>query len=271
MSRAAPLLAAPAPAGGPARLPWLPALVATLALGAAAALWLAAHPTGAVWAGLTPGDCAEYCEAHTRCGALASRPVVQQPLNTWSNLAFVFVGLLAVRTRPRSLALLFAASALTLGAGSFWFHASVTREAQWLDMVGTYAAVVAIGALGLERLGVRAASAVAIALVLDGALAVFKWRIDARIVLPLLVVAASLPIVLVVRARRGSARAALLPLGLLVVATLVREADVRRVLCQPDSLLVQGHALWHLLCAAALGAAWRFLAVLPPIRAGALR
>jgi len=73
-----------------------------------------------------------------------------------------------------------------------------------------------------------------------------------------LVVAASVPIVLAVRAGRGSARAALAPLALLVVATALREADVRRVLCWPDSALYQGHALWHLLCAA-----WRFLANLP--------
>jgi hypothetical protein len=270
VTRPAPLLVASAPAGGPAPLPWLPALVATLALVAAGALWLSAHPSGALWAGLTPGDCAEYCEAHTRCGPLATRPSVQQPLNAWSNAAFVFVGLLALRTRPRSLALLFAASALTLGVGSFWFHASVTREAQWLDMVGTYAAVVAIGALGIERLGVRAATALLLALALDAVLAVFKWRIDSRVVLPLLVVAVSLPPVLAVRAGRGSARAALLPLGLLLAATLAREADVRRALCRPDSLLFQGHALWHVLCALSLGATWRFLAVLPP-RAGAPR
>jgi hypothetical protein len=135
-------------------------------------------------------------------------------------------------------------------------------------MVGTYAAVVAVGALGLERLGVRTATAVALALALDVALAVFKWRISAHVVLPLLVVASAAPMVLAVRAGRGSARAALAPLALLVVATALREADVRRVLCWPDSVWFQGHALWHVLCAASLGASWRFLSTLPPARAG---
>lgn len=252
-------------APGPAPLPWLPALAGTLALLAAALLWLAAHPSGAVWADLTPADCAEYCEASTRCGPPATRPAVQQPLDAWSNAAFVLVGLLALRARPRGLALLFAGSALGLGIGSFWFHASLTREAQWLDMAGTYAAVVAVGAFGLARLGVvGTAGALGLALALDAALAAFKWQLDARVVLPLLVAAAAAPIALAVRAGRGSGRAALVPLGLLAAALLLREWDVRRVLCWPESALFQGHAAWHVLCAAALFAAWRFLALLPP-------
>lgn len=271
MSRAESLALPAASPPRPTPLPWAAALAGTIALVAAGALWLAAHPTGALWAGLTPADCAEYCEAHTRCGPLATRAVVQQPLNSWSNAAFVFVGLLGLATRPRALGVLFAASAVVLGIGSFWFHASVTREAQWLDMVGTYAAVVAVGALGLERLGVRAATAVAIALALDVALAVFKWQISAHVVLPLLVVAGAIPMVLAVRAGRGTARAALLPLALLVAATALREADVRRVLCWPDSLWFQGHALWHVLCATSLGAAWRFLSNLAPARSEAAR
>ena len=245
-------------------LAWRPALLGTAALVALAAGVLAVYPDGTLWSAMTPADCEEYCEAHTRCGPLATRPSVQQPLNSWSNAAFVFVGLLAIRTRPRALALLFAGSAGLLGVGSFVFHAAVTRETQWLDMVGTYAAVVSVAALGLHQLGVRANVAVALALVVDGLFALFKWRIDAWVALPLLVIATAIPMILAVRAGRGSARAALLPLALLVIAVALREADVRRVLCWPDSLFFQGHALWHVLCAASLGASWHFLARLPP-------
>jgi hypothetical protein len=245
-------------------LAWRPALLGTAVLVALAAGVFAAFPDGTLWSGMTPADCAEYCEAHTRCGPLATRPSVQQPLNSWSNAAFVFVGLLAIRTRPRALALLFAGSAGLLGVGSFAFHAAVTRETQWLDMVGTYAAVVSVAALGLHKLGLRAGVAVALALVVDGLFALFKWRIDAWVALPLLVIAAAIPMILAVRAGRGSARAAVLPLALLLFAVALREADVRRVLCWPDSLLFQAHALWHVLCAASLGASWHFLARLVP-------
>jgi hypothetical protein len=243
-----------------AGLAWRPALVGTLLLGAVAVAFFAQNPNGTLWSAMTPADCAEYCEAHLRCGPLASRPSVQQPLNSWSNAAFVFVGLLALRARPRAPAVLFAASAVLLGIGSFSFHAAITRETQWLDMVGTYAAIVAVAALGLQRLGARAGAVVALALVVDVLIAWFKWQIEARVALPLLVLAAAVPMALAVRAGRGSAKAALLPLGLLLIAVALREADVRRVLCWPDSVLFQGHALWHVLCAASLGASWHFLA-----------
>jgi hypothetical protein len=244
-------------------VPWTAALVGTLALMGVFALFFAANPSGELWAALTPGDCPEYCEAHTRCEPAFLRASMHQPANARSSWAFVFVGLLALRTRPRALALLFSLSAIVLGIGSLLFHASITREMQWLDMVGTYAAVVALAAFGAARLGVRPAVALAAALAVDVLLAVFKWRIDAWIALPLLVAAAAAPIVLAVRAGRGSASAALVPLALLAVATALREADVRRAVCWPDSLL-QGHALWHLLCAASLGTAFRFLATLAP-------
>ncbi len=254
----------------PSRSPlaWRPALVGTGALVVLGIAIFATVPDGTLWAAMTPADCTEYCERHTRCGPLATRPSVQQPLNSWSNAAFVFVGLLALRTRPRALAALFASSAVLLGIGSFLFHAAITRETQWLDMVGTYAAVVAVAAFAWHRVGVPAPVAVALALVVDVLIAVFKWRIDAWVALPLLVLAAAVPMALTVRAGRGSARAALLPLGLLLIAVALREADVRRVLCWPDSLWFQGHAVWHVLCAASLGASWHFLSRLTPARGG---
>ncbi len=249
-----------------AGLPWRLALAGTLALVAIGIVFFAQNPAGTLWSAMTPADCAEYCEAHLRCGPLATRPSVQQPLNSWSNAAFVFVGLLALRTRPRALAGLFAASVVLLGIGSFLFHAAITRETQWVDMVGTYAAIIAVAALGLQRLGVPAGAAVVLALVVDAGIARFKWQIDARVALPLLVLVAAVPIALAVRAGRGAAKAALLPLVLLLFAVALREADVRRVLCWPDSLLFQGHAVWHVLCAASLGASWHFLARLAPPR-----
>lgn len=260
------------PTDGPSSsLAWRPALGGTLALVAVGVAVFTAFPDGTLWSAMTPADCAEYCESHTRCGPLATRPSVQQPLNSWSNAAFVFVGLLAIRTRPRALAALFASSAVLLGIGSFLFHAAVTREAQWLDMVGTYAAVVSVAAFAWHKAGVRAGVAAASALLAIGLIAVFKWRIDAWLALPLLVLAAAVPMALAVRAGRGSARAALLPLGLLLIAVALREADVRRVLCWPDSPWFQGHAVWHVLCAASLGASWQFLARLTPSRSESRR
>jgi hypothetical protein len=238
------------------RLPWRAAVLATLAVAAAAAVALAALPSAALWSRLTPADCAEYCEAHTRCGPLAERAAVQQPANAWSNLAYLCVGALAWRRRPDATRALFAASCAVLGVGSFLFHASVTREMQWLDMVGTYAVLIAVLARASSRAFHLADAPVALAALGAAVLvAIFKWRIDAWIALPLLLAACALPIAAWVRAGRISTRRALVPLGLFAAAFALRQLDVAHVACAPQSLL-QGHALWHLLTAASLGSAF---------------
>jgi hypothetical protein len=236
--------------------PWLSAALATAMVAAATFAALAALPSGAVWSRLTPGDCAEYCEASTRCVALAERAVVQQPVNTWSNLAYLFVGALAWRRRPAPTRALFVASCAALAAGSFLFHATVTREMQWLDMVGTYAVLVAVLARGTSRAFACADARVALAALAAMALiAVFKWSIDAWVALPLLLVACAVPTVAWVRAGHVSARRALAPLGLFAAAFAFRQLDVTRVVCAPEGWL-QGHALWHVGTAASLAAAF---------------
>jgi hypothetical protein len=238
-------------------LPWRRALVITAAAGAATALATARLPSAEVWASLTPGVCDEYCENSTRCGPLATRPAIQQPLNAWSNFAYLFAGLLALRRPLRPTAILFAASAAVLAAGSFLFHAAITREFQWLDMVGTYAALVAVLAHGAAvAFGVAQGIAVGGALVLDALFAVFKWRIDATVALPVLIAAVAAPMTTVVRARRATARAALLPLALVAVAFALRQMDVAGIACAPESRLYQGHAAWHVLTAASLAASF---------------
>lgn len=238
-------------------LPWKRALGATLAVAALVAFAATRLPSAEVWADLTPGVCNEYCERSTDCGPLASRAAIQQPLNTWSNFAFLFVGLLAWRTPLRPTAALFTISCGVLAAGSFLFHAAVTREFQWLDMVGTYAALVAVAARGfVAAFGVAEAVAVAGAVVVDALFAIFKWRIDAFIALPVLILAITVPMARVVTAGRASVRAALAPLALFGVAVLLRQLDVSGSLCSPESRVFQGHALWHVLAAAALGASY---------------
>lgn len=239
--------------------PWSRAALGTAAVGLLAAVALGGLPNALVWSGLTPGDCAEYCEASTRCGPLAERAAVQQPLNAWSNLAFLFVGALALRRPVSALAALFAVSCALLAAGSFLFHATITREMQWLDMVGTYAAIVAVIARGaVAAFGVRPAAAIAAALAADLLFAIFKWSIPSTVALPLLLGVLAVPIARVTREGRRSLRAALLPVLLMAVALLFRQLDVAGIWCLPESRFYQGHALWHLLTAASLGAAFFF-------------
>jgi hypothetical protein len=237
---------------------WRRAALVTVATGLAGGIVLAALPSAEVWASLAPGDCREYCEASTDCGPLATRAAVQQPANAWSSLAFLFAGALAWRRPLRPLAVLFTASCALLAIGSFAFHASITRETQWLDMTGTYAAVIAVAARGIAAACQLAAGPVLVAaLVVDALFAAFKWAISAWIALPLLIAAGMLPIWRWAALGRRTARAALLPAALLAGALAFRQLDAAHVACDPASAL-QGHAVWHVLCAASLAASWFF-------------
>lgn len=224
---------------------------------AALAAWAAAGWPGA------PNPCLDwntcFCEAF-RDGW------IRQPSNTLSNLGFVAAGLaLAARARsPR--ALLFSALISLLGPGSMALHASMTHWGGVVDVITMFLFIAFPIAHNAERLipGSRLRFAA-----LYGALA------------------ASLACLEVVQYRNAN-----LGFGLLIVAFLGSEAAVRLrgaarerdprwlagsvlcfflgfalwlpsrrsdgALCAPGSWL-QGHAAWHLLCALAAAAIFRYL------------
>jgi uncharacterized membrane protein YhaH (DUF805 family) len=233
------------------------ALVGTMLVALAAIAGFALFPSGRIWEGLSPAHCAEYCEHSTRCGPLATRASVQQPLNTWSNLGFLLVGALAIARARDVGGLVFGAACGVLATGSFLFHAAVTLEFQWLDVVGMYFAIAAVAARSVHdagRIGWRivlpAYAAVCVFL------AAFKWMLPTTAMLVALGAIAAAGLVTLAREGRTTLRAGWVPLALIALAYVVRESDVRRWLCWPDSVVYQGHALWHLLSAASLHAAW---------------
>ena len=251
----------PATAPGPPGRSLPPTLVALGATAAVAVLlgaWLLPMPSAEVWRDLTPGNCVEYCEASHRCGAPETRAAIQQPANTVSNLAFVFVGFLAFARAPGAGSAIFAFSCLVLGIGSGLFHATVTREFQWLDVAGMYVALAAVAARSLhEGFGLPWRRAGPLWAGASALLVAFKWMLNTTLTMVFLAVVAAAGMMRRIRAGKGRAPLALLPLGLIAAGYVVRELDVRRVACDPESLL-QGHAIWHLLSAASLHAAWRF-------------
>jgi hypothetical protein len=230
--------------------------IAALVIGAA--LFTTQLPSAEVWTGLTPGDCLEYCEGSHRCGALAERDAIQQPLNAWSNLAYLVVGLLALAPRrtPGSVALFASCAALALG--SFLFHASVTREMQWLDVVATEWVLLALLARGLhDAFAWPWPHALAVWAGAGTLYAIFKWQLSTHLVYGASLLAVAVCLVRLVRSGRVRGRLGLGALALGVAAYAVRELDVQKVGCDPAGIVYQGHALWHLLTAASILAAWR--------------
>ena len=202
--------------------------------------------------------------------------------NTWSNLAYVLVGLYAfalgwqdrrhgvpvasghVRGAP-TMSFLFGAACCYLGAGSGLFHASLTRWGQQLDVAAMYAPLVVIIAVSLGRwcpliqLGPKGRTiatwpVLTILVVITCFLFYrYKWSMSSRVVLPVLIVAAgSLAALDQFRAGRRLAFRWLAWAGVtLALGVVCRQLDVSRRFSGPDSWL-QGHAIWHILTSASL-------------------
>lgn len=138
--------------------------------------------------------------------------------NTWSNLAYILVGGYALALgwrdwrhprpsaggyghveRTPALSLLFGLSCCYLGFGSGFFHASLTRSGQQLDVAAMYSTLVALIAFNLGRWQPRIKTGrwtggvpswpflCGLAVLADWLLYQYKWSLSSQLVLPTLV------------------------------------------------------------------------------------
>jgi hypothetical protein len=224
-----------------------------------------------------PGDLAACAPGDTcDCEAIDAAPV-RQPVNAWSNLAFVAVGLWVLAGRRTGLPdnrmttgpvyrRTYGGLAVLVGLGSFLFHASVTDWGAWADLVpiGLLFAFLAVydaarllgrdtGWFVSRYLAVAGAVVVAFGVVGQG---------NGNFVLAALAVAVGALEVMLARDRSRR-----LPHGWLWASlALYVGGGALWVLsgsggpwCRPDGV-VQGHALWHLAAAGAVALLYRYLA-----------
>lgn len=227
-----------------------------------------------IWSGLTLGVAGmyeEYCELNRMEDFLRER------MNSWSNLAFVWFGLVCLLNglRPNqneknkniiyqypALSVFTGLSFMYLGIGSFLYHAALTRFTQLLDVAGTYAAVNSIVCLGVlsilepylqERKKEIVGLTIVLTIIADVFFFVYKWQLDANVVLPIMVVILLLVTIGISFSKRLKGNLGLAILGFIAVcvAFYIRNLDVNKVFCDPESLL-QGHSIWHLLTGSSL-------------------
>lgn len=214
------------------------------------------------WSSPRPATCLAsgcFCEA-VRWGES-----VLQPVNSWSSLTFlvpagiVLAGLPAPGHPARGWMGLFAVSLTVTAMGSAAYHAALTFDAQFLDVLGMYltAGVMIFYAVARARkdrswrrhawLGYGAyvtVAAVALVVVPD----LRRWLFGV-----LLILGITLEVAGPLRSRpRGDIRIFFAGVALFAAAFLIWWLDQSLLLCWPTSPL-QGHAIWHLLGAAASG------------------
>jgi hypothetical protein len=264
------------PHGDPGR-PWfcfaIPALVA--ATSCAALYWIGRSG----WPGETGVSAIEFCERLRDAG-------LKQPANSWSNAGFVLVGLwtgwIAMRDREAQIAAggpplnrmrasnvsptLYASLAVLLGPGSAAMHGSTTRWGATADVASMFIWASFIVAYALARLWDRSERTfligyTALACLLAAPLVAQRFPFDINVAFGALV-ASFVVLEFVLHRRRTTVssdtrwlvRAAVL---FLAAFGIWLPSHTGGPWCDPDSL-IQGHAAWHLLDAAAVACIFQF-------------
>jgi len=140
--------------------------------------------------------------------------------------------------------------------GSGIYHASLTFVGQFFDVFGMYLVATFLLLYALVRARKVSTPAMAPLFVLsNAALAVLLWTVPLlrRFAFALLVLAV-IGVELRARAATRTIRTSYFwsALGVLTIAFGIWVLDITRVWCAPTSYL-QGHAIWHVLTAAAAG------------------
>ena len=204
------------------------------------------------------------------------REVFRTWANTWSNLAYMIVGLYGIALgccdrregrngayllRTSALSFAFGAACCCLGIGSGLFHASLTRLGQQLDVAAMYPPLMVMIAVGIGRWipALRTWLLLALVAVASGLLFYFKWAMSSPIVLCSLVGSVTI-LTLLARfcsARKPDGRWLLASVASLLAAVICRQLDIAARFSGPDAW-AQGHALWHVLTALSLGCVYAF-------------
>lgn len=237
-----------------------------------------------LWAEFRVHDNVEYffCEAPKMENA------VRQPINTWTNLPFLFMGLLLIRkaredsqNRNRYNLMLsfpiytyiYGFSCLYLFLGSTFFHASLAASAQQIDMSGVYALALFPIFYNLNKIynvfyykitkkttKRTVQGFIALFLVCLVIFSLLKWRLDAFIVIPSMLAMILVTSLYLEYRVPNTTNKTLIWLSTLTIAIGIGfyALDVKKVFCNSNSLF-QPHAIWHLFAATATFACYLYL------------
>lgn len=225
---------------------------------------------GVYWANNPKRNTGYYCEISTAGWFI-------EPINTWSNLGFIIVGLIVawqlmwgtfkenvnVLTRSRFMSIFFASLIICLGPCSMFMHATYTQLGVELDVLSEYLICAFLVAYSTQRffyMGRRYFVGIFLLIVVVCELAsrcyvqipVIDSPTNLLVGLFILICLITELLIVFVRRSKITKRWGIASVLAFVSAFLIWNFSKNGGrLCYPQSWF-QGHALWHVLCAVAL-------------------
>ena len=217
------------------------------------------------WLNYRPADCLPYacfCER-------VSTGLIRQPINAYTNLGYILVGILILvflrkskasyRSRssisdlPRRILILFGIAYIAVGIGSFIYHASFIFLGEELDddsmyLIGIF--LVLFEVARLRHLSVKQFLWIYFSLNIVFETAIYFFPVIRGMLFAFLMII-SFTIELAARRKaefKNEVRLTDTANLLFLLAYFIWILDKTHLLCYPDSLF-QGHAIWHLLTA----------------------
>lgn len=224
-----------------------------------------------IWDGMTISKSAltvEYCEFNN------PDQFFHQSMNTYSNLAYFFFGVLIIQIAREdyknrgkislnrmeefpALSALMGICFIYLSFGSTFFHASLTYLGQRVDMNGTYGVSITLLGIGFYQILHKIHFSnklkylwIGTLVLLIAAFLKIALLVSSSVLLPAMILLLTL-INLINYFQFRKERfisIAVLSFALIIIAIKIRTRDVQKIDCDPYSFY-QGHAIWHFLTA----------------------
>ncbi len=200
----------------------------------------------------------KYCEQ--RICAL-----VNEPVNAWSNFLYILIGIyilfLGYKASKNKYQMTFGAITIFMGLSSFIYHATNNFLAQILDFIGMYFYVYFLIAQCLVILNIfsykKAKLFYFVAIILSTALipTAYHFQIHYQgIILFCIVVVLFLQFAIYNKNKNEfPIKSISASFSLMGIAAWFSYADATRIFCITESPWLQGHAIWHILSALAVG------------------
>jgi hypothetical protein len=193
---------------------------------------------------------------------------VENPANTWSNLAYILVGFVmlkmgrTLKSRPLRL---YGPAGILVGFSSLIYHAGNSFTLQVFDFFGMYVFCYLLIFVNLERLGwntIRTSFSKFWAIVAGTTFFTVgmdftKFPIQIIVLLLITTVIGTEWVNFKKRTTFYSLRFFYLSMASMSVAISFSALDLKRIVCSPSNHWIQGHAIWH--CFGALGLYFSFL------------